>query len=188
MSKMFVLSGINPEPWTSGTVSTGRRGNKIFGRIVKDAGLVAYQRAVQEQLRQHYPDWVPVEGPVMLEFSVFRDLPRYEREGRFVNKHRADATNMQKALEDALQRDKRTQFPGLFLNDTQVVQVTTRVCEQDPGVEPLLVILLTEMTLTKVFNFDLVGKAIRAAAGAELDQRPKATFLAPHPRDVGDVF
>lgn len=123
----FRLDGINPEPWTAGTVSVGRKGGKPFPRVSKNAQLANYQNAVREQLGFPMLDGdvatglaldmgAPWEGPVELFFYLERRLDTYVSDsGRNVTKHRADSTNCQKALEDALQGI-------LFKNDNQVVQ------------------------------------------------------------------
>lgn len=130
----YRLEGINPEPWTVGTASVGRAKGKMFARIAKDAGLTAYQNAVKEELVALYPniEIIPKPTPVALEFFLWRQIVSYEKNGRTYKRKRADATNLQKALEDALQGI-------LFENDSQVVSIFT-VLTQSEDVEPSITI------------------------------------------------
>ncbi len=138
----MVIEGINPQPWTAPEASIGRRGGKMFAQLHKNGELRAYQEAIREEvellLTRQYPDFVMAEGPVTLRFRVWRRLEVYENaKGHTVRKHRADATNIQKALEDALQKI-------LFKNDSQVVEVSTIIEVQEVDVEPAIEIMMVE--------------------------------------------
>ncbi len=132
----YVIEGINPEPWTSPTVSMGRINGKIVPRVFKSAALTAYQESLAEAMVTTYPDLQAVSGPVCLEFFFWRQLVRYEGQRRRTTKNRVDATNLQKACEDAMQ--------GVLIeNDREVVHVSSWVIEQTAETEPLIVISLT---------------------------------------------
>lgn len=147
---VFTINSINPEPWTSGTVGTGRKGGKTYGTMVKDGGLIAYQQAVREWFAQNWPAilHMPADhlstAPVTLEFHLWRQRAQYAGpSGRMVRKSQADATNLQKALEDALGEGKidGKMVPGiLFKNDRQVVDIRTIIKEQGYETEPKIVI------------------------------------------------
>lgn len=119
----FLIEGINPEPWQAPNMSTGRRNGKVFPMANKNPGLMAYQEAVQEALHYEYPEVELFTGKVELIMFFWRQLPIYQGDRGKVRKHEADATNMQKALEDALQ--------GILLdNDRNVVSIQSHIVEQ----------------------------------------------------------
>lgn len=129
----IVLSGINPEPWTAPLAAAGRKGGRVYATVSKSASLKAYQQAVREcamdALNELDDDIEPIhDDNVSLRFWLWRQLLPSG-----VGSHRADATNMQKALEDALQGI-------IFENDRQVVDIQTVIVAQREDVEPLIVI------------------------------------------------
>lgn len=121
---------INPEPWRVGPVTPGRRGGKIFATIGRDQQLAAFQDAVAEELgTSNYL----VVGPVKLRFWFWRNRAEYTTQNaRQHRKHDADVTNLQKAMEDALQSI-------LFENDKQVNDVQSVLVHQGPDIEPLII-------------------------------------------------
>lgn len=137
ISKFVLINGINPEPWTSPTASVGRKGGRVYARMVKDRGLAVYQEAIREAIEPALEQAEPTDEPITLVFYLWRQRTRYvTKSGRMAQKNAADATNMQKALEDALQG-------LLFANDRQVQAITTHVMEQGPEVEPKILIHLS---------------------------------------------
>lgn len=117
----YTIYGIDAEPWTAPKLSMGRRGGKLVPMSYKSMQLTAYQEAVREALLDAYPDVKPLEGPVRLRFLIHRHLGAYLNvEGNKVRRHHADATNMQKALEDAIQG-------VLIKNDRDVWDIQTTV-------------------------------------------------------------
>ena len=124
---LFVIEGVNPEPWTASQSSTGLKGSKMVTRFFKDEKLRSYQEAVKESLRIDYPDYVkhPEVDLIALSFYFWRRLDH----GAQV----MDNTNGQKALEDALQG-------VLFVNDRQVKRNVTETFHQASNVSPLIVI------------------------------------------------
>jgi Holliday junction resolvase RusA-like endonuclease len=128
VSQGFVYLDVNPEPWAVGPLALGRRNGKMFPKMERNASLHAFKEAVREELEGHI-QMLP-EGTYQLEFYFWRRLDSYIGEsGRKANAHVADATNMQKALEDALQ--------GLvFGNDRDVKRIYSEIVEQGPDVVP----------------------------------------------------
>ena len=125
-----------------GEASVGRRKGGLYASISPHQGLVAYQSAVREQLEAY--EALP-EGQYSVTFYLWRQQATYISESnRRVQKHQADATNMQKALEDALQK-------MMFDNDRDVQDIRTRIVEQGPNVNPRVVIRLD---LLEPFNPD----------------------------------
>lgn len=117
--------GINPEPWAVGPLQVGRRNGAVFPTMGRHAGLAAYQEAIREELGDGFK---PLEGRQQVRFYFWRNQPTYTTEsGRQHQKHVADATNMQKALEDALQG-------VLFVNDRDTWDIRSIIVDQGPGV------------------------------------------------------
>jgi Holliday junction resolvase RusA-like endonuclease len=141
----FLILEVNPEPWAIGDVGIHRKGGKIGAHVGQNVQLHAYQEAVREavreeaqfQLQGRVSDF-PLSNEIRLEFFLWRQQADYETtSGRRARKHRVDATNMQKGLEDALQGI-------LYENDTQVVDVHTVIMEQGFDVRPLIVVGIEE--------------------------------------------
>lgn len=119
---------INPEPWTSPTATLGRKNGRMVPFVHKNPKLRTYQLAVQEEFDAVAHDLKPVEGPIKLEFAFSRST---------VGGQPCDVTNLQKATEDALQGH-------LFKNDSQVVQVSSRI-KQSREEESWLAVELFEL-------------------------------------------
>lgn len=108
---------VNPEPWALGEISVVR--NKSTGKLIPKVGpnanLVTYQEAIRAELesagaQMRLPKYA-------LRFSFCRVNASYtSASGRTLHRNAPDATNMQKATEDALQ--------GVVIgNDRDVVSV-----------------------------------------------------------------
>jgi Holliday junction resolvase RusA-like endonuclease len=124
---------INPEPWEIGPLSVGRKNGGLFPRVGQATNLHMYQEAIREDLRER--DIEMLDGNIILRFFFWRQQAQYKSTAtdRQVQRHVADATNLQKGLEDALQGI-------LFANDRMVDDVRSVVVEQGPSVSPLIVI------------------------------------------------
>lgn len=126
-SRWYVLN-LNPEQWDLGTI-TGRKGGG--SRISPNPNLVTFQNAVREELEDvkmlpaHYR---------RITFYFWREQAKYlDASDHIRQRNRADATNLQKGLEDALQG-------LLFANDREVRDIRSVVMEQGHGVKPRIVI------------------------------------------------
>lgn len=121
---------VNPEPWAVGPLALGRRNGKMFPKMERNASVHAFKEAVREELDLSQFSKMPPEFRYELKFFFWRRLDSYIGEsGRKANAHVADATNMQKALEDALQ--------GVLIdNDRDVQIISSTIVEQGPGVKP----------------------------------------------------
>lgn len=141
----IIISDINPEPWTAPSVAIGRKkGGGLYPQVYSSAALKAYQSAIRESLTK-----APVEHDVVLRFYFWRQLPAYDTErARRARKHEADATNLQKALEDALQG-------YMFKNDRQVQDVRSIIMEQAHGTRPMIVIQMEPWTGPPLHSFVL---------------------------------
>ena len=130
----FGIYGINPEPWAVGKAGLRRWGGRLSAYVSPNERLVQYKAAVQEDFEEREIDYSDVrKSPVRLRFLLARRLEEYERNGRTVVGKSVDATNCQKALEDALQG-------VLFDNDRLVSDVGTVIVEQNRNVEPFILI------------------------------------------------
>lgn len=155
MDKWYTLF-LNPEPWAVGSVSIGKRDGHHVGRISPNPNLAAFQKAVKEELanvKMLTPDYRK------FEFYFWRQQARYiDAADRVRQRNQADATNLQKGLEDALQG-------VLFENDREVADIRSIIIAQGPGIPPLIIIRAmkeTEQPLKDVPD-DLLTAALRRA-------------------------
>lgn len=128
---------VNPEPWAIGPLGVGRKGGKVWPYVGPNPQLDAYKKAVRAELRSQNP--VMVEGEVEVKFWFWRRLDEYQsRAGRTLHKHAADATNLQKATEDAIQ--------GILIgNDRYVLAPSSVIMAQDKEVEGMVLICVKEV-------------------------------------------
>lgn len=130
----YRITGINPEPWAIGPLGVKYAGPKRIPFVGENANLASYQKAVKQYFKDNYV-CQPHDGMTEFEFYFWRRLDQYElASGKKHQRHVADATNMQKALEDALQG-------VLVTNDRNVRYITSCVVEQGPDVNPGIIIL-----------------------------------------------
>jgi Holliday junction resolvase RusA-like endonuclease len=123
---------VNPEPWVAPpfTVARNRSSGKAFAKAGKNSQLAAFQDAVREALESSKEI---VTGEIVLRFFFWRRLDQYKGVRRTVTKNQVDATNLQKATEDALQ--------GIFFgNDRNVRDVRSVIVEQGQDVIPRIVL------------------------------------------------
>lgn len=130
MEPYYVLP-LNPEPWAVGNAYVVRSGGKLTARVGPNPGLQSYQEAVREELAD--VKMLP-PGRYRLDFYFWRQQAQYlDAADRKRQRNQADATNMQKALEDALQG-------VLFENDRDVAQISSTIVAQGVEVKPCIVI------------------------------------------------
>lgn len=123
LNNYWYVLHLNPEPWAVGTVA--------YNRVSPNLTLKAFQEAVREELCDEEP--LP-SGEYRLRFFLWRQQAKYlDDKDRVKHRNQADATNMQKALEDALQGI-------LFDNDRNVRHIGSVIMAQGPEVEPCIVI------------------------------------------------
>jgi Holliday junction resolvase RusA-like endonuclease len=136
--QVITILGINPEPWETGTISAGRRktGGGFTATMAPSQKLQAYQEALREYLDSDMR-WSSLDpdARVTVEFFFFRQIETFTSPVRkwISYGHEADATNLQKATEDALQG-------RLFTNDNLVRDVRSVILSQGVSTEPALVI------------------------------------------------
>lgn len=126
----YFVQGINPEPWEAPTASLGRKGGKHYVHMHKNDGLRAYQEGFKSAFLEQNPDWQYFDTPIELTFYFWRQKDHAESRAAT-----ADATNLQKATEDALQG-------VLYPNDQLVHKVTSCIVEQEQSTEPKVLILV----------------------------------------------
>ncbi len=132
----YIIRGINPQPWTVGNLSMGRKGGRNFPMISKRAELRNYQDAIAQAFTFLDPAPEMTLEPVALTIYYWRQVEEYRNDnGKLVVKHRADLTNLNKGLEDALQKI-------LFKNDNQVVRFHSEIVEQERDTDPRIVIII----------------------------------------------
>lgn len=129
MDTVIYFNGLQPEPWKAPGAQTGRRrGGAVFAQLIKDGRLKAYQEAIREELDAF--DLEMHEGYFMLEMFFWRKLEEYAPTlGRKRKRKWADATNMGKAFEDALQ-------DIVYKNDSMSVCPVPRIVSQSEETVP----------------------------------------------------
>ena len=121
--RTYIVNGLNPQPWS-------------VSMKVKRGALDAYQRGLKEELVDQVEGLWPPGVPIRLYFEFWRQLEDhldYDRRRHILQL--ADATNLQKSTEDALQG-------VLFTNDRYVSDVHSRIRAQGVDVEPKIVIVI----------------------------------------------
>lgn len=139
MRQVVYVELINPEPWAMGKLGTGRKGGKVYPTYAKNATQAAYQEALKETIgdaaRAAGFPMQPDDAELELKILVWRTREQYTSgTGRTVTRNSVDATNIQKATEDALQGI-------LFKNDNKVKRVTCEIVEEDRDVSPVIIII-----------------------------------------------
>lgn len=133
---------INPEPWKVGPVGVNRKGGRIGAYVGRDQQLHAFQEALREAIEPLYPEMM--EGLISLTLYVWRRRDSYlSPQARTHRKHEADATNMQKAIEDAFQgilygNDKDNRHVQTFVMEQSETATGCIVVKIEPYVEPEL--------------------------------------------------
>jgi Holliday junction resolvase RusA-like endonuclease len=119
----YWVTGINPEPWAVGTPY--RKGSKGMG-ISPNGKLVAYQEALADEFTQQNAHGKAWTGDLKIKFLFWRSS---------AHGNVADATNLQKATEDALQG-------VLYSNDRANREVGSVIMAQAPEVSPHILIIV----------------------------------------------
>lgn len=132
MKDMWYVAHINPIPWTAPQVAVGRKGGKVYPQVYSSEELKNFKMGLADAIEKKYPDAEVIEDELALEFFFYRSIDT-EASNKRRKTHIADATNLQKAAEDALQGI-------LFANDRQVVGVTSWIMEQSEEATPCIVI------------------------------------------------
>lgn len=132
LSRSYIIDGVNPIPWSAGGYSRGSK------RMVKSQPLIVYQQSLKEELADQVSGLWPQGLPIYLRFEFWRQLEApVDTTGRKHQAQYADATNLQKSTEDALQG-------VLFSNDRYVTEVHTLIRAQGSDVEPKVIIHISE--------------------------------------------
>jgi Holliday junction resolvase RusA-like endonuclease len=128
---------LNPEPWAIGDVWAGRKDGRIQGRISPNPNLQAFQNAVREELASSNHQLINLDR-YRLTFYFWRQQARYiDMADHVRQRNQADATNLQKGLEDALQG-------VLFANDRDVRDIRSVIVEQSPHVKNPRILIAAE--------------------------------------------
>lgn len=102
MTEHWYFLDVNPEPWAIGPVGYARRGGKMSAYVGRNDQLHHYKEAIKEAILKQDP--VKIEGQFELTIWFWRERAEYTtHQARTHRKHEADATNLYKATEDALQ-------------------------------------------------------------------------------------
>lgn len=126
----YWVTGINPEPWTAGTAYRRPKG----AGIAKDGKLRAYQEALAEEFPLQNAHACKHNGELAVTFYFWRSS---------AHGNQADATNLQKATEDALQ-------DILYGNDRTNRDVRSIIVDQGPNVSPHILIEIQKFDASSI--------------------------------------
>lgn len=132
----LLIEGINPEPWQAKKLGVIRKGTRWVPTATTPEHQRVYQAALREDITLAYPNLPMFPRGLDLELKMYfwRRLDSYAGpSGRMTRRKEADATNLQKSTEDALQS-------VLLDNDRQVRRVSSDVIAQGSDVEPMILI------------------------------------------------
>lgn len=130
MDGHFYQIRLNAEPWAIGPLGMGRKGKGAYPFIGPNQKLQAYQEAIKESLSGAEI----IEGEVEVRLYIWRQIETLKVYGGRDRKGKtSDATNIQKATEDAIQN-------LLIQNDRLVRRISTEIVSQDEGTEGKIVI------------------------------------------------
>lgn len=161
----------NPMPWEVGPLGIGRAGGKLRPYIGPSPQLQAYQKSVRQALLDQNP--VKREGEVEVKFYIWRRLDEYKtKAGRKASAHAADATNIQKATEDAIQ--------GILIgNDRYVLAPSSVIMDQNPELEGMVIIRVRPVQNHEDEIPPLVWDKISGIADTPPDTVPSASPINP---------
>ena len=146
----LLITDVNPTPWMAPDLAIGRgNGGKTYPMAYSPAAMRAYQDAIKESFDQAYPDHeaFPKGTPLIVAFYFWRKLDTYKtKTGRNQTAKRADATNMTKSTEDALQG-------RLYVNDVDNVATVGFVVEQSTDTEPAVMVHVGRFGATRWTQF-----------------------------------
>ena len=146
----YMVEGINPQPWQASEGQVVGKSRKIV--FHKPEQLRFYQQALAISFEQQNPGFVPLmtDIPLMVRFYFWREIEVIEgTSGKIAQSNVADATNLQKAAEDALQ-------DVLYGNDQNNVDIRSRIMEQAIGVAPRILIMVAPDPKLTVTETDFV--------------------------------
>jgi hypothetical protein len=186
IQRRFVLN-VNPEPWAIGDLDVGRsKSGKQFARVAPNHQLVAFQEAVRGELEEE--EGFPEDLNYKLTFYFWRRLDWYlDASDRKRYAHQADATNMQKGLEDALQGT-------LFDNDRDVHDIRSVVVEQGPNINPRILIVASEAprladVYREIASLGLTDELLAAVVSGNLPRIVNTQSVQPDKwRDADELF
>lgn len=130
----FLVEGLNPEPWMASQTSVGRKAGKPYVQHHSPPQMRMYQDSLKEMFVEQNPQAVEHVGDICLWLFFWRQKTLNEMfEGKNRRAHQADATNLQKATEDALQGI-------LYKNDNAIRDVRSMIIEQNADATPKILI------------------------------------------------
>lgn len=178
----FLIEHIQPEPWEAAQASTGRRKGKLFVQHYSPEAMVQYKDALAKEFIQQYgkpcedPNFPPVNR---IQFYFWREVVRYETPtGKIQTGNVADATNLQKSTEDALQGI-------LYPNDRTNFHVSSAIVAQAFGVLPGIMIVADHV---EDINAELAwanAARVSMGGGQNFSWSAAGNFIK---RDEDDVF
>jgi Holliday junction resolvase RusA-like endonuclease len=133
MADWYWVTGINPEPWSVGTAYVRGGGGKGAG-ISPNGKVQMYQEGFAEEFEAQNPHFLLRIGDLSVTFYFWRSS---------AHGNVADATNLQKATEDALQKI-------LYVNDKHNRHVQSYVMEQTPTTAPHILVVIDDFVRPEI--------------------------------------
>ena len=160
-SHWYLITDINPEPWAIGNLSVirGRGSGKPIPIVGPNAKLAMFKEALADEMKRQYPDEITMmEGDLRIEFHFWRSSD---------HGNVADATNLQKATEDALQG-------VLYENDRSTRHISSHIVEQTPTTRPAIGILIDTYTPLRSIKWmeDQIKERTQAGAFEGVEWKP----------------
>lgn len=182
-SDIWMVLDVNPEPWAIGPVGYARHGGKMSAYVGRNQQLAAYQEAVREAVRDQWGALPMLQGDISLDLFFWRNRAEYTTpNARQHRKHDADATNLQKGTEDALQGI-------LFDNDKDNRAVSSVIMAQGPDVIGKIALCIQEIDAEEYVSevFDEMPEKVRRAV-AKLNLPKVAPMLEQNYGDNEETF
>lgn len=176
--RTYITIPLNAEPWAIGPLGIGYKGKKPYPTVAPNPQLASFKEAVKEHFEGG--TYTLPYAEVEIEFYFWRRLDQYfGPSGRRVTKSAADATNLQKGLEDALQGI-------LFGNDRNVRSVKSVIMDQSRTTEPMILVCATQFHNPLEFPPDIpseIQEEVRRLRLGRPDTNPR-----PQDRDMGNLL
>jgi Holliday junction resolvase RusA-like endonuclease len=168
----YSIEHVNPEPWESPEGSIGRRNGGLFVAMHSTERMRNFQASVREEFELQNPGYRKEEGLLRVEFHLWRQLVEYDTDKRKQRGKVADATNCQKALEDALQG-------LLYDNDRDNRFVSCEFAEHDVETIPFILV-----KVSKWDHVDSTAGAMRTVLEAPVTEAP----TNDHNQGIAPIF
>lgn len=163
----WIYLEVNPDPWAVGPLGVGRRNGKMYPYIGPNKQLQAYQDSIRAELASlGITSYDGEERTWRLRFWFWRQIESHSG-GK---KNYADATNLQKATEDAIQ-------DVLIGNDRFVADIHSIIVEQSPTTKPGVLIYLEDWELFGHDQYEIPDVMLEKIAAPAVELKSDNSWL-----------